>query len=139
MTAARKRSSRQAKSASGGTPVVLDSSCWMEFFADTDRADLFAALIESVESLVVPVITVHEVVKKLAREAGDEAATGALSLMQRGRVVEIDLRLALDAALNGLPMADSLIYATARQHGAMLWSQNAHFDGLPSVKYFHKP
>ncbi len=120
------------------TPIVLDSSCWMEWFADTDRADLFAPAIEAAEQLVVPVLTMYEVVKKLAREAGDETAAAALSLMQRGRIVNIDLGLALEAAVNGLPMADSLIYATARHHGAVLWTQDAHFDGLPAVRYFQK-
>ena len=60
-------------------PVVLDSSCWIEYFADTDRADPFAPAVESVEALIVPVLTVYEVVKKLAREAGDETASAALS------------------------------------------------------------
>ena len=119
-------------------PVVLDSSCWMEFFADSDRADLFAPAIEAVEQLVVPVITVYEVVKKLSREAGDEVASAALSLMQRGRVVEMDLSLGLEAATLGLPLADSLIYATARRHEALLWTQDAHFEGLAGVQYFPK-
>lgn len=119
-------------------PRVLDSSCWLEYLADTPRADTFAEPIEAVETLVVPVLTIYEVVKKLAREAGDETAAAALGLMQRGRVVPVDLDLALSAAINGLPMADSLIYATARQHGAELWTQDAHFDGLPGVKYFPK-
>lgn len=119
--------------------VVLDSSCWLEYFADTDRADLFASAIEAVETLIVPVLTVYEVIKKLAREAGDEVASAALSLMQRGRIVDIDLSLSLEAAVNGLPMADSLIYATARRHGAVLWTQDAHFDGLPGVQFFRKP
>ena len=119
--------------------VVLDSSCWLEYFADTDRADLFASAIEAVETLIVPVLTVYEVIKKLAREAGDEVASAALSLMQRGRIVDIDLSLSLEAAVNGLPMADSLIYATARRHGAVLWTQDAHFDGLPEVQFFRKP
>ncbi len=110
----------------------------MEFFADSDRADLFAPAIEAVEHLVVPVITVYEVVKKLSREAGDEVASAALSLMQRGRVVEIDLSLALEAATLGLPLADSLIYATARRHAAALWTQDAHFEGLAGVQYFPK-
>ena len=118
--------------------VVLDSSCWLEYFADTDRADLFASAIEAVETLIVPVLTVYEVIKKLAREAGDEVASAALSLMQRGRIVDIDLSLSLEAAVNGLPMADSLIYATARRHGAVLWTQDAHFDGLPGVQFFRK-
>jgi hypothetical protein len=80
----------------------------MEFFADTERADLYAAAIESVETLVVPVLTVYEVVKKLAREAGDETASAALALMQRGRLVDIDLELALQAAR---PRSEPLVVA----------------------------
>ena len=113
---------RPAKKPAPG-PMVLDSSCWMEFFADTPRADLFAAVIEA----------------HTAREAGDEVATAALSLMQRGKVVGVDLPLALEAAMNGLPLAESLIYATARHHGAELWTQDSHFEGLPGVRYFAKP
>jgi len=115
---------------------VLDSSCWLEFFADTARADLYAEVLAQPEHLVVPVVTVYEVAKKLAREAGDEVAAAALSLMQRGRVVPVDLPLALAAAVNGLPLADSMIYAAARLHGAELWTQDAHFDGLPGVQFF---
>ncbi len=111
----------------------------MEWFADTDRADLFATAIEAVHDLVAPVLTIYEVVKNLAREAGDETASAALSLMQRGHVVAIARSLALDAAANGLPMADGLIYATARRHGAALWTQEAHFDGLQGVRFFRKP
>ncbi len=120
-------------------PIVLDSSCWLEYFADTDRADTFAPAVQAVDLLVVPVLTVYEVVKKLAREAGDEVASAALSLMQRGQVVPIDVNLVLSAAVNGLPMADGLIYATAQQHQAVLWTQDAHFEGLPGVRYFAKP
>jgi predicted nucleic acid-binding protein len=119
-------------------PVVLDSSCWLEHFADTGRAGLFAPALASPQALVVPVITIYEVVKKLARELGDEVASQALTLMQQGRVVEIDLALALAATRHGLPLADSLIYATARAHGAELWTQDAHFDGLPGVRFFAK-
>ena len=120
------------------TPLVLDSSCWLEFFADTPRADLFAAAIDGVDDLIVPVLTVYEVTKKLACEVSDDAAAAALSLMQRGRVVPVTLDLALTAAVNGLPMADSLIYATAQAHNAELWSQDGHFEGLPGVRYFPK-
>lgn len=137
-TSAKPRRTRAAPPTAPG-PRVIDSSCWLEYFADSAQADQFAAAIEAVESLVVPVLTVYEVVKKLAREAGEEAAVAALGLMQRGRVVPIDLNLVLAAAVNGLPMADSLIYATARQHGAELWTQDRHFEGLPGVKFFAKP
>ena len=134
--AARPRAQRKPSLPSG--PLALDSSCWMEFFADTPRADLFAPAIEDVDRLVVPVLTIYEVVKKLARESGDEVAAQALTLMQQGRVIEIDLDLALAATRNGLPLADSLVYATARAHDAELWTQHAHFDGLPGVRYFAK-
>lgn len=128
---------RRGKAAAAAL-IVLDSSCWLEFFADTPRADLYAGAIEKAEQLVVPVLTLYEVAKKLSREAGDDVASAALSLMQRGHVVPIDAPLALAAATTGLPMADSLIYATARFHGAELWTQDAHFDGLDGVKYFAK-
>ena len=118
--------------------MVLDSSCWLEYLADTPRADLFAPAVEAPERLVVPVLTVYEVVKKLMRESGEEAATAALALMQQSEVVEIGLPLAMDAALNGLPLAASLIYATARPHDAELWTQDAHFEGLAGVRYFPK-
>ncbi len=134
-----KRPVRQrARTASLQAPVTLDSSCWIEFFAATPRADLYAKVIARPEKLLVPVITVYEVAKKLSREMGDEVAASALSLMQRGQIVPVDLPLALEAAVNGLAMADSLIYATTRHHGAELWTQDSHFDGLPGVRYFPK-
>lgn len=139
-TAPAKRAPRRASRAAAAAParIVLDSSCWLEFFADTERADLFAAALDVPEALVVPVLTIYEVTKKLHREVGEEAAVAALSFMQRGDVVAVDLPLALDAAVNGLPMADSLIYATARAQGAELWTQDGHFEGLPGVRLFAK-
>jgi len=58
--------------------------------------------------------------------------------MQQGRVVEIDIDLALAATRTGLLLADSLIYATARAQAAELWTQDAHFKDLPGVRYFGK-
>ena len=120
------------------SPVVLDSSCWLEHFADSDRAPLFAPALMHPQLLIVPVITIYEVVKKLARELGDEVASQALSLMHQGRLVELDLPLALAATRLNLPLADSLIYASALAHGAELWTQDAHFEGLAQVRYFAK-
>jgi predicted nucleic acid-binding protein len=129
---------RRRTPAAAAVSVVLDSSCWLEHFADTRRAALFAPAMASPHALIVPVITIYEVVKKLAREVGDEIASQALTLMQQGRVIELDLPLALAATRHALPLADSLIYATALAHGAELWTQDGHFDGLPGVRYFDK-
>ena len=105
---------------------------------DTPRAALFADVLDDADTLLVPVITVYEVIKKIVRELGDDIASSALVLMQRSRIVNVDLALATQAMRNGLPLADSLIYATAQMHGAMLWTQDQHFEGLPGVRYFQK-
>lgn len=120
-------------------PLVLDSSCWLEVFDGGARAAFFEAAAAEPEKLIVPVITLYEVFKYLARVKGTESATRAALYMQRGRVIDLDSSIALAAAGNGLPMADSLIYATAQAHEAMVWTQDAHFDGLAGVRYFRKP
>jgi toxin FitB len=118
--------------------VVLDSSCWLEVFDGHARGKAFEAHVAKVQNLLVPVITVCEVYKYLRRNKGEELAAQAATYMQQGQVIDPDLSAALDAASNGLPMADSLICATAQLHRAELWTQDAHFEGLPHVKYFPK-
>ena len=62
--------------------------------------------------------------------------------MTRGRAVDLDAKLAVEAAIlsakHRLPMADSIILATARQHGATLWTQDADFAGIDGVDYIVK-
>ena len=118
--------------------LVLDSSCWLEVFDGGTRAKLFEAAVSEPEKLIVPVITVYEVYKYLCRVKGAELATRAALYMQRGQVIDIDPDIALAAVGNGLPMADSLIYATAQTQSAVVWTQDAHFDGLAGVRYFAK-
>lgn len=117
---------------------VVDSSGWLEYFTDSDRADLFAPAIEDTEHLLVPVISIYEVFKKVLRERGEDDALQVASLIQAGRVIDLDGELALEAARHALPLADSLIYATALRHGAMLWTQDEHFKDLPQARYFPK-
>ena len=119
-------------------PVVLDTSCWLEVFSNGAMAHHYISVTQQPEQLIVPVITVYEVFKKLLRLSGKETAIQAVAWMEHGRVIDIHRNLALEAASLGLPMADSLIYATAQLHGAELWTQDAHFEGLPGVKYFPK-
>ena len=104
----------------------------------TARADLFASAIDSPADLRVPVITVYEVIKKVRRELGDDIASRAVVLMQRSLIIDIDMRVAMKALTSGLPVADSLIYATALSVGAVVWTQDQHFASLVNVKYFEK-
>ena len=131
------RNSQKTKLTAAG-PLVLDSSCWLEVFDGGTRAQLFEAAASEPEKLIVPIITVYEVVKYLRRIKGADLATRAGLYMQRGKVIDIGSDIALAAVGNGLPMADSLIYATAQTQGAVVWTQDAHFDGLAGVRYFPK-
>lgn len=115
---------------------VVDSSGWLEYFAGTTRAKLFAAAIEDEENLIVPVISIYEVFKKVLRDRDEDTALQIVSVMMTGRVVDIDTTLALEAAHLKMPLADSIIYAVAQRHEALLWTQDDDFKGLPNVRYF---
>jgi predicted nucleic acid-binding protein len=117
---------------------VVDSSAWLEYFSDSPCAKHFAGPIEQTDQLLVPVICLYEVFKKLRREVNEDAAFQAVAYMRQGKVIEVDESLALEAATLGLPMADSLILATARKYDATVWTQDADFEGLANVNYLPK-
>ena len=121
---------------------VVDSSAWLAYFADEPNAQHFASAIEAPDSLIVPSITLLEVFKKVAKQRGEGFALQYVAVMQQGRVVSLDAALALLAATLGtrhkLPLADSIIYATAQQGDALLWTQDADFEGLDGVRFFAK-
>lgn len=118
---------------------LVDSSGWLEYLADGANCDFFAATIEDPEKLIVPTLSILEVFKWVLRERGEDAALQAAGLMQQGQVVELDVAIALRAAKLGLehrlPLADSVMLATARAHQAVLWTQDADFEGIDSVEY----
>jgi predicted nucleic acid-binding protein len=121
---------------------VVDSSAWLEYFGDGPRAADFARPIVAVDTLIVPTLTLFEVFKRLLVQRGEDAALQGAAIMRQGKVVELDGRLALESARLsvelGLPMADSIVYATARSLGATLWTQDADFADLPGVRYLPK-
>ncbi len=118
---------------------VVDSSAWLEYFAGGPNADYFAAAIEDQANLVVPTITVLEVFKRISQQRDDATALKYAAVLQQGRLVDLDAALALRAAALGrqykLPLADSIIYATARSMNAIVWTQDADFEGLDGVQY----
>ena len=121
---------------------LVDSSAWLEYLAGTSAAEHFAGPIEDTRRLVVPTVCLTEVFKVVLRQRGDDDALQVAAVMQQGDVVALDGPLALAAArlgqLHKLPLADSIVYATALQTGAVLWTQDGDFEGLPSVRYFAK-
>lgn len=118
---------------------VVDSSAWLEYFGDGPNAGEFADAISDTERLIVPAVNLFEVFKPLRLQHDLDAALYAAAHMQRGRVVDLDAHLAVAAAelsaQSGLPMANSIILATARARGAVLWTQDADFEGMEGVEY----
>ena len=121
---------------------LVDSSAWLEYFAAGARAGHVAAAIEDVEQLLVPTIVLVEVTRRVMSQRDEDAALQIAAVLHQGQVVPLDSSIALSAAHFGvahkLPLADSIIYATARQFDATIWTFDADFRDLPGVKYFAK-
>lgn len=121
---------------------IVDSSGWLEYFADGPNADFFAPAIEDPSELIVPSLSIYEVFKRVLQQRSESEALQAVAVMQQGLGVDLDVVLTLSAAKLSatmkLPMADSVMPATARAYGAVLWTQDAHFKGLEGVQYIEK-
>ncbi len=121
---------------------VVDSSGWIEVFTNGPQADRFLEVLDDEKSLIVPAITVFEVFKWILREYSEAQAIQAIAVMQRGKIVDLDASIAIAAAqlshAQRLPMADSIILTTARQHQARLYSMDADFKGLADVELILK-
>ena len=121
---------------------AVDSSAWIEYFQDTPRANLFAAVIEDEPCLLVPSISLFEVHRVLNRALPADVVQTCLDVMRRGRVLDLTDRRAIAAseaaARHGLALADAAIYSMALEHGAKLWTQDVDYQGLPGVSYSAK-
>ena len=121
---------------------VVDSSGWLEYFADGPNAAFFAPAIEATRELLVPTLSLYEVFKRVLQQRGEGQALQAVALMQQGQIVDLTAAIALTAAKASierrLPMADSIMLITAQTLGATFWTQDADFDGVEGVKYVAK-
>lgn len=118
---------------------VVDSSAWLEYFADGPNADYFAPAIEDQAKLIVPAVCLYEVFKRILQQRDDDAALEAVAQMRSGTVIPLDESIAIQAANLShtlkIAMADSMVLATARAHAAIVWTQDDDFKGLPNVRY----
>jgi predicted nucleic acid-binding protein len=121
---------------------IVDSSGWLEYFAEGENAGFFAPAIEDTGNLIVPVISIYEVFKRLLQSRGIDVAEIRIADLFKGEQVDLTAPLALSAAQISveykLPMADSLILATTRLYDATLWTQDEHFRDIPGVKFIAK-
>lgn len=115
----------------------MDSSGWIEYLAERPLADSFAPYLEGREAQIIASIQLYEVYKVVRRDLSEERAIEAVAAMHRARVIALDENLAIEAAdlslAHGLAMADSIVYATARRHGATLITGDADFADLPDA------
>ena len=121
---------------------IVDSSGWLAYFADEPNAKHFLPPLIDSDLLVVPVITIYEVFKVILRESRENEALQAVVAMQKGKVVDLSTPLAIAASRlsieQRLPMAYSIILATAQEFKAIIWTQDADFKNMSKVKYFPK-
>ena len=118
---------------------IVDSSGWLEYFADGPNADFFAPAIQRTAQLLVPTLSLYEVFKRVLQQREETHALQVIAAMQQGRVIELTSSLALSAARislqEKLPLADSVMLASSRAYGATLWTQDADFKRLEGVQY----
>jgi predicted nucleic acid-binding protein len=121
---------------------IVDSSGWLAYFADEPNAKYFLSPLKDISSLIVPVVSIYEVFQVVLRESGENEALQAAAAMQKGTVVDLTAKLAISASKLGLqlglPMADSIILATAKEYKARIWTQDSDFEAISGVKYFPK-
>jgi predicted nucleic acid-binding protein len=121
---------------------IVDSSGWLEYFAQGDNADLFATAIQDTNSLVVPTICMYEVFKRILVQRDEEDALQAVGVMSLGTIADLTQEIAINAAQLSselkIAMVDSMLLATARKYKAVLWTQDIDFEGLDGVNYFPK-
>src|SRR3990167_8729731 len=114
---------------------IVDSSGWLEYFADSPNANFFAKAIENTSSLIVPSISILEVFKHILRERSEKEAFQSIECMLQGVIVDLNIEISLNAAklgvLHKIPLADSIILATGLAYDAIIWSQDADFKKLP--------
>lgn len=119
---------------------IIDSSGWLEYFSDGPNAKHYLSPLNDTSSLIVPVITIYEVFKVVLRESAENEALQAIAAMQKGKIIDLNVSLAMDASKlslqYNLPMADSIILATARAHNCVIWTQDSDFQDIEGVNYF---
>jgi toxin FitB len=118
---------------------LVDSCGWLEYFAEGSGASFFAPIIDDPANLLISTICTYEVYKRTVRQGGRKAGLRVVALMRLGRVIDVNEEIALAAAEisheTKLAMADSLLLATARAYDAVFWTQDAHFRGMPGVRF----
>lgn len=118
---------------------LIDSCGWLEYFTDGKLADAYYSYLKRPAQIITASIIIYEVYKKIKRERGEEAALLAIAQIKETQIIPLNESIALlagDLSLEyKIPMADALIYATAKSATATVVTSDTHFKNLPGVVY----
>ena len=121
---------------------ILDSSAWIECLDAGPNVKHFGPILRKLPQIIIPAVVLTEVRTVVLKQRGESEAEVITDTMLIGIIVSADEKISVLAAdlfiKHKLPLADSLIYATALTQKATLWTQDDDFKGLPHVKYFPK-
>ena len=126
----------------GSSLSVVDTSAWIEWLIGSTPGKTLAKYFPDKSLCIVPTIVKLELSKWLVRELGEERADLVIAYTQKCVIVPLDTTIALLAAdlqrKYKLACADAIVYATAQHQGAKLLTCDAHFEGLPEVRFVAK-
>ena len=122
--------------------VLIDSSGWLEYFNGSGKkADSYEIAISknAKQSLFTSPIVIYEVFKRTKMTFGEyKANKSAAYIINNCIVLDLTKEIALEAARvsakKNLPMADALIYATAKLNNARLMTSDLDFKALENVE-----
>jgi predicted nucleic acid-binding protein len=121
---------------------LIDSCGWLEYFTEGPLADDYYVYLKKPSEIITPTIILYEVYKKIKKEKNEESALLAVAQIKETRLIPFSEYIALSAAdlslLHSLPMADAIIYATARMKKAKVVTSDPHFKKLDQVVYLEK-
>ena len=127
-------------------PVILDTSCWIEYFLGSPLSEHYAHHVKNAvvktSTVIVPTLCLFEVSRALLKKYESQIVLSTITTMQQQMVIPLDQGVATSAAqlavnLN-LSSADAIIYATALQNNATLFTHDADLKGLDRVHYIEK-
>ena len=119
--------------------ILVDSFGWIEYLAEGRLAERYGEYLTNLAEVITPTIVLYEVYKKLRRERKEEEALLVIAQIMKTRIVPLTEEIALSTAeislKHTLPMADAIVYATARKEACPVVTSDPHFKGLEDVIY----
>jgi toxin FitB len=120
---------------------LYDTRFFFDYFY-SDNSELVSKLKQEAKltkEKLVSVLTIHELHHISMKHGGKQVASlRSHSIFTEFTVVDVNYAIAVQSAelrsTRKMPMADSVIAATAQIHGCTLISDDAHFKGIPDLK-----